>query len=313
MRWRAPLPLAGLGQIAQPRELLGTDGPVLPEEGALLSRARVEAHDDGVRLVDAALPRAARLELEPGARRHLPPARALGLVGGARPGAAGDGEEVEVVVARDGEETPLLAPAGEGRLDELPALAVVGAVAGDDDRVDALLVDRARGAQEAQVRVVRRRLQHLREGALAGRGDGQRRWRGEPRGGTPWRRRARPDRAAPRSRARSGRGARSRRGRRARRRPSSCSGRAARASPPPPSRARSALRSRRPGARALDELRAVVQRVAERRDVEVRDVGEGEGHLHRVVACSRVARREGGGPAAGPMRARIMGMRFTCR
>ena len=31
--------------------------------------------------------------------------------------------------------------------------------------------------------------------------------------------------------------------------------------------------------RALDELRAVVQRVAERRDVQVGDVGEGEGHL----------------------------------
>ena len=74
------------------------------------------------------------LELEARARGDVAPARALALVRRARAGAARDGEQVQVVVAGDGERAGPVPPARERRLDELPALAVVGAVAGDAPR-----------------------------------------------------------------------------------------------------------------------------------------------------------------------------------
>ena len=161
-------------QAAQPFELRGTDRAVLPEERALPPRARVETHDHDARVLEDALPRAARLELEPRARGELLPPRELARLGRPRARAAGDREAIEVVVAGDDEQAPPLVPLAERRRHELPAVPVVGAVAREHHRVDRVCIDHPRGAQAAQVGVVRGRLEHRRQRPLAGRRTRQR-------------------------------------------------------------------------------------------------------------------------------------------
>src|SRR5205085_7235667 len=97
-------PRARLGERPQPLELGSADGAVLSEERPLASGARVEADDHRVGLGDRSLPRAAGVEREADALGELLPSGALARLRRPRPRAAGDGKEVEVVVAGDDEE-----------------------------------------------------------------------------------------------------------------------------------------------------------------------------------------------------------------
>ena len=83
-----------------------------------------------------ALPRAARARASsPRRAANACQRRALALVRRPRAGAAGDREEIEIVVAREWRRAGRAScHARERRLDELPAVAVVGAVAGERRR-----------------------------------------------------------------------------------------------------------------------------------------------------------------------------------
>ena len=154
--------------LAQPRQLRGPDRPVVAEEPALRAGARVEPDEHRIRLGHVADPAARLVELEPDARRERRPRRALRVRRGTRAAAAPQRKEIEVVVTGNDEEPALVLPAREGGLDELPARAVVGDVAGDDHRVRIALLDPVHRPQEAHVRVARRSVEEDLERALRG-------------------------------------------------------------------------------------------------------------------------------------------------
>ncbi len=226
----------------------------------------------------------------------LAPPRALALLGRPRPDAARDREQIQVVVARDGEQRAAVAPRLERGLDELPAVPVVGAVSGDDDGVHALFATARAARKRRRLVFVRRRLEHERERSLAGR---------------------RLDQGA---------------ARRASSRQAFAAARSTGSSKPPLSRALGTgwaypsgstssiaalfflLRSRSTRQRASsqhvskrdfgrvgdagatpDEPRSIVQRVAERGDVQVGDVSEGEGQPRDRVSTvpARLTSRRG--------------------
>jgi len=108
-------PGVALSERAQPLELCGTDGAVLPVEGPLPASAGVEADEDCVRLLDNALPGAAGLELQPDARSKVAPPRSLALLRRLRARAGCDRKEVKVMVPRNHKEPAALAPSRKGR------------------------------------------------------------------------------------------------------------------------------------------------------------------------------------------------------
>ena len=268
------LELGPLADLAEPRELRRADGPVVAKEAALRTRTRVEPDEHGVRLGHEAAPGARLVELEPEARRERPPRRALRLERRLRPAAATEREQVEIVIAGNDEEPALVLPARERRLDELPADAVVRHVTRDDDRVRAAVLDRLHGAEEAHVRVARRRPRRARAAPPGSARAARASTRDAPRGDRPWPRRARPDRASPRPRCATGSDARSPAG--------STSAIFAGLLPALVEDAPARLlpddlelrpcRSAKMFARSLHDPEAIVERVTELGDVEVRDV-----------------------------------------
>jgi hypothetical protein len=81
------------------------------------------------------------VELEADARCERLPRGTLGLRRRLGTAASAQREEIEVVVTGNDEEPSLVLPPRKGRLDELPADAVVGDVAGDHHGVDVALLD----------------------------------------------------------------------------------------------------------------------------------------------------------------------------
>ena len=145
MRWRALLNSGSFPKLAQVLELRRRRRPRCdgrtaaaggrtsrdrrrrrPPRGATFHHAPVSCSSRPMRSANAF--HAARLLACVGFGRPLPTQR----------------EEIEIVVAGNGEEHPLVLPAGERGLDELEADAVVGEVSRDDDGVGVGLLDRLR-------------------------------------------------------------------------------------------------------------------------------------------------------------------------
>ena len=164
-------------------------------------------------------------------------------MGRPRPSAARDRKQVQVVIARNEKQSAAIPPARERAFDELPALPVVGAVAGDHDGVDLAVGDGARAPEAPQIGIVRGRFEHRRQRPF------RRRIAHEGLGSPCSKRQAFAAARSTGSRKsaarlwRSVQGGSSLRGRRARRPIASCCAPAARASWPPPNTVRSAPRS----------------------------------------------------------------------
>src|SRR5690606_7633334 len=137
-----------LRELAQERELPGADRSVVAEEATLRARAGVEADEDRVGFRHPLPPGPALVHVEADPRGEGEPGGALRLGRRARTAAPAERKEVEIVVARNGEEPPLVDPAPEGGLDELPARAVVGDVARENDGVDGRFLEGRDGSQE---------------------------------------------------------------------------------------------------------------------------------------------------------------------
>ena len=230
----------------------------------------------------------------PAAPRPRAIARAWTRVRRPRARAAGDGKEIEVVVARNDEEPPRACHrANAASTSSQPCPSSVQSPVMTTASTS-LLGDGPRAAQSRRRFALCGVVSSICASAPSlGGAARQRTERAAPRGGTPWPPRARPDRAARRSRARSARGGAYPSGStRTIVAPLAFGARAGRASCASSQHVsnRAALASATRAA-PPDEARAVVQRVAERRDVEVRDVGEGERSRPRSSTPVRDARR----------------------